>query len=209
LIFLGHTLGGLIVLEAFILGFSGVLFDEQMLWPTAGVLLFSCPTRTPAHTSTLTLLHKIDLGVGVFEDVYGSEMRRISAHMRSSIFPVVQSHRQPGDKVFTAKANPNRKKIVTGFPVVQILTHDDLKPTVEDAFDDFIGVPSQTMVVFKEASQAVRFSGPEDTDFKQVVEIIKETLSGRRLILAAITGNCNDIDIMLKARMNPNLGDRW
>jgi hypothetical protein len=206
LIFLGHTLGGLIVLEALFIA-SRCYLAEQILYPTAGVLLFLCPTRISGDTSALALIHKTGVDADAIENAYGN-IKSIGAQiMRSSVFSVVQTYRQPGDKVFTTKAN--RKEIVTGFPVVQILTHDDLRPTVEDAFNDFIGVPSQTMVLYKEASQAVQFSGPEDTDFKQVVEIIKETLSGRRLILAAIAGDCDDINIMLKARMDPNLGDRW
>jgi hypothetical protein len=213
IMFLGHTLGGMIVLQALTLASLKSHFTENILSHTAGVFLFSCSTAIPEQRARLLAnLYGAKPSDKIFADLTGlPALEQISKIAKSSLF----SSQPPNqDSLPIGPPCKNRsklepKRVAIGFPITQFFARDDNQSPGGSSLSGFLGTPVRMVTMARDLALAMKFHGTHDTDFLRIKLLLHSTLQTSRILRAATIGNVEEMDGLLREGVNPNLRDRW
>jgi hypothetical protein len=61
----------------------------------------------------------------------------------------------------------------------------------------------------KELAHAMKFDSSNDADFARIVLLLQSTLQTSQMLRAAAASNVNEVGVLLREGVNPNLRDRW
>jgi hypothetical protein len=213
IMFLGHTLGGMIVLQALTLASQKSTSDGNVLSHTAGVLLFSCSIAIPEQRARLLAnLYGAKPSDKIFDDLTGiPAIEQLSKTARTSLFtsqPRTQNTRPIGPPCKN-RSTLESKRVAIGFPITQFFARGDNQSPDGGSLSGFLGTPVRMATMAKELAHAMKFHSSNDTDFARIVLLLQSTLQTSRMLRVAAAGNVNELGVLLREGVNPNLWDRW
>ena len=212
IIFLGHTLGGMMIIQGLVLPPLKGFFTDEILACTAGVFLFSQFMASPeSHARKMADLYDLKASDKIFSDPSENPtMERLSKSARRGLF---SSHPRDRD---LPKGPPRRKhsrahiqRVAIGFPITHILAQDDNQSTGSQTLSTFLGAPVRTVSIGKTFGNSMRFPSAEDADFLRIVLLMQSALNTCRLLYATAAREIGKVDSLIRAGINPNLRDRW
>lgn len=216
ILFLGHTLGGLFIIQALANSTTGGDPPRNVIGRTAGLFLASCSvTSSSNRTRLLADLHGAKSNDKIFSDLAGTPViQRLGNAINTK-----SSFREPRQQRIPKVASPcarslkqNAASIAIGFPVVQFITRGELTSTQSSksySLADLLGVPDRTVLIEKDLAHAFKFHGAKDASFLRVVMLMQSALQTFQLLHAAATGNTKEIEGMIRRGVNINRQDRW
>jgi hypothetical protein len=213
IVFLGHTLGGMIVLQALTLASMKSNSAENILSHVAGVFLFSCSIAIPEQRAQLLAnLYGAKPSDKIFADLTGvPAMDQLSKIAKSSLFssqPRNQDTRPIGPPC-KQRSKLDTKRVAIGFPITQFFARSENQGPAGGSLSGFLGTPVRTVTMARDLAHAMKFHGSHDTDFLRIILLVHSTLQASRILRAAVMGNVNEMGALLREGVNPNLRDRW
>jgi hypothetical protein len=213
IVFLGHTLGGVIVLQALTLASQNSNSAGNVLPHTAGVFLFFCSIAIPEQRARLLAnLYGAKPSDKIFADLTGiPAMEQLSKMAKTSLFssqPKTQDSLPIGPPCKN-RSNLEPKRVAIGFPITQFFARGDIQISGGGSLSGFLGTPVRMVTMAKDLAHAMKFHAPNDADFARIVLLLQSTLQTSRMLRAAAAGNVNEVGVLLREGVNPNLRDRW
>lgn len=210
--FIGHTLGGMIIIQSLVLAASRGPSAASILAYTTGVFLFSCSVTSPdSRARRLADLYGAKSSDKIFSDHSRSDiMEALSKSAKKGFYSTHPQERNslegpPKVKQLRAKSN----QIAIGFPITQFFAQDDEQSSNSLPLSTFLGAPIRTVIIGKDFKHSLRFSGSEDADFQRVMLLVQSSLQTCRLLHATAAGNVDELNTLIQDGANPNLRDRW
>jgi hypothetical protein len=210
IVFLGHTVGGLIIFRSLIHTSEQENDDERLQLHTAGVILVSCPIiPAKGHAQEVAKLLAMDSSAKLERIFYESTIAiTLPLLLRSNVFSMKSSDAKSlVDISHTPIAPSRRREILINFPIVQMLVPGEAMASDLCRFNS-----AQVEVVLlmkKNIIDALRFASPTETGFQRVIGTMKSFLLKRRMFLATAAGSVEQVGAMLQDGIDPNVGDRW
>ena len=208
---LGHSLGGMLILQALVSASPDTNSPNSILSQVAGVFLFSCCITSPDRCARL--LNEVS-GVRVNEKALGDlfnspAMKQLSKLAKSKLF-IHQPHVRPVSESARHNNQCSRdvRKIAIGFPITQVFGRGDEQGPNGDSLGGFLGTSIRTVTMCRDAAHALRFSTACDVDFVRVTVLLRSKFQTSRLLRAALTKDIKDVETLLRAGTTPNLRDR-
>lgn len=210
IVFLGHTVGGLIIFRSLMHTSEQHNGDGRLQLHTAGVLLVSCPIiPAKGHAQEVAKSLAMDSSAKLERIFYESTVAiTLPLLLRSNVFSMKSNDAKSlVDIPHTPIAPSRRREILIGFPIVQMLVPGEAMAGDLRRFNS-----AQVEVVLlmkKKIIDALRFSSPTETGFQRVIGTMKMFLLKRRMFLATAAGSVEQVGTLLQDGMDPNIGDRW
>lgn len=211
ILFFGHTLGGMMIVQGLVLPPTKKFFTDDILACTAGVFLFSQPvTSSETYTRKLADLLGVKANEKIFSDLSGTPaMERLGKLAKRGLFYSHPRHQDP-------KGPPRRKhsrfqiqQVAIGFPITHILAQDDDPSAHAQTLRTFLGAPVRNVITTKSFGNSTRFPDADDVDFARIVTLMQSAFHTCHLLQATAARDIGKVDTLIRAGVNPNLRDRW
>lgn len=211
LIFFGHTLGAIFVIQAMGKSTPATSGTTPIINRTAGLFAFSYPVPcTDARSRALAALYSVEPGERIFSDLSGTpQLERLSKSMRG-LLSMQQPQNAEIKESSQIKTNPREIEgsIEISFPIIQFYSRNESQD-FKGSLSNFLGVPVRKVSIEKELTHAVRFADAQDPDFLRIVMLARSALQTHQLLRAAAAGSVSEVEAMLSKGVNPNFRDRW
>ncbi|KAJ4305759.1 Glutamate--tRNA ligase mitochondrial [Kalmusia sp. IMI 367209] len=210
-VFLGHTLGGLIIIKALSDLQTKASSVDNLLLDTAGLFLFSCYTSySQARSQMLANLYGTKSTERLFTELSKSPVADTLSKLAMTRLFSQHPHIDASD---VGQLEPKKPVSVSiGFPIFQVFTRDDFEEARDAtaiSLSSLLSTPVRTITIDKDSTDALKFSSAQDTDFLRLVMLIQSALQTHKLLHAAALGRVEEVHSMIRRGTNVNLRDRW
>ncbi|KAI2485725.1 hypothetical protein Ptr902_04665 [Pyrenophora tritici-repentis] len=208
---LGHSLGGVIVMQAFVSASSGSNLPSNILPHIIGIFFFSCSINSPERCARLlTELFGTKTTEKVLSDMFNSPaMKQLSKMAKSRPF-VHEPHIEPvsGSTRHHKDCPRNIRRIAIGFPITQVFGRGEEQRLNGDSLGGFLGTSIRTVTMSRDAAHALRFPASSDVDFLRITLLLQSKLQTSSILHAALAGDLRKLETSLREGITPNLRDR-
>jgi len=209
LVYLGHTFGGLIALEA-LFSMHTMLQATTCLQPdTAGMLLFSCP-MPGNHVPDVAKIYKPSASEKMFSTLCNRDtLTLLRTKLRKRMRSVMSETPSPApDPTQAPKIAPETMSM--NFPIYQILTRDEFKKSSVQSMGDFLGGSAKMVLLEKDYPHAMHFTTSNVSNFHAITMLIKTILrecNNRHFLVAAAAGRCKEVATLMNLGVDINVRD--
>lgn len=203
-IFLGHALGGPLIIKALSDCHSRYTTADNVLSDTAGLFLFSNSACFQDRITELAniygtkptdkLFQKLSTSP-IVKNMHRAAKDRLAVHYALSGFSI---ERQAEEKKF--------KGISICFPIFRVLARGEQE---YPSLTSHLGTVVRTIAVDKDPSDVLRYANAEDYDFHHLMTVMQSVVHTHKLLHAAASNRADEIPFMVRRGANVNLRDRW
>lgn len=212
---LGHTYGGILIIQSLVKIAQQGSDARLLLEKVAGVFLFSCThIHSTKYSQLLADLLNEKPTAGVFSSVVDGmpNLARLAQTFRTTIFQSRYTSRAKHPNPSERGPETDFEEIKLAFPIVQFVTNaekpDPQKPP-KDSSTDFLKLPTRTITLEKDFSNALLFTASTDSDFLRLMLLMHSGLRTHQFLYTVVNDGYREVQKMIRDGYNVNIRDRW